>query len=68
MKETSGFDPIVSAGIPSIPGRHEEQICLIAVLEQFRRVVMTISQHETDEGIHARKVHRLSVVQLIQLI
>ena len=52
VKDPSHFDPLVGVRVASILGRHQQPVCLLTVLAQFRRVVMTVTQDETDFGGH----------------
>ena len=52
VKDAPDLDPIISVGIASIRGGHEQTVSLLTVLTQVRRVVMAIPQDKTDVGGH----------------
>ena len=46
VEDASHFDPIVGVRIASIPGCHQQTICLLTDLVQVGGIVMAIPQHE----------------------
>ena len=50
VKDASDFHAIISVGVVSILGGHQQPIRLLTVLVQFGRIVMAITQDEPHFG------------------